>query len=488
VVFEVAAEIISESAEQSNMKPSRYIAVDSNDVEKFVRENENPSTVRKTKGHVTLLHDFLRTNGENNPIQEMSPAALDSWLCKFYIGIRNKQGQEYEPSTLRGMEGSFDRHLRERDYGPGLSLITSVQFTKSRAVLKSKQKSLKAQGKGNLPNKADPITDNEIDTLFEKHQLGPYTPSSIINTLWYNNTTQFGLRGGANEHRQLCWGDIQLKSESDGGEYIELNERQTKTRTGVNIRDVRTVSPKMWALPEDPVHCPVFLYKLYANKRPAGFSAPSDPFYLATNTRNKNPGDHDTWFISQPIGVNKLCQLMPRMAKTAGLSSDKHITNHSARKYMIQKLSTCNVPPTHIMQISGHKNVQSINNYSNISMEQHQNISHILANRATNMLVPIMSSEPVNQPSPYHQYSRYQSLTAAPGPSNSAAVTRPAVLPQSQNLPSNTGSGLFRDCHIGSVTINNYNCPSTDHVQALHSLPCYRHFCRPVIDSDSDSQ
>jgi len=67
-VFEVAAEIIYKSAEQSNMKPSRYIAVDSNDVEKFVRENENPSTVRKTKGHVTLLYDFLRTNGENNPI------------------------------------------------------------------------------------------------------------------------------------------------------------------------------------------------------------------------------------------------------------------------------------------------------------------------------------------------------------------------------------------------------------------------------------
>ena len=49
------------------------------------------------------------------------------------------------------------------------------------------------------------------------------------------------------------------------------------------------------------------------------------------------------------------------MAEKAG------ITNHSARKRMIQKLNDTDIPPTHIMQISGHGNVQSINNYSNVS-------------------------------------------------------------------------------------------------------------------------
>jgi hypothetical protein len=33
-----------------------------------------------------------------------------------------------------------------------------------------------------------------------------------------------------------------------------------------------------------------------------------------------------------------------------------------------------------IMQISGHKNVASINNYSTLSEERHKNISNILSN------------------------------------------------------------------------------------------------------------
>ena len=416
----------------------------------------------------------------------MSPAELDSWLRRFYIGVRNQKGEEYEPSTLRGMEGSFDRHLRENDYGPGLSLITSVQFAKSRDALKSKQKALKSQGKGNLPRKADPLTDDEINTLFEKKQLGPYTPTSVINTLWYNNTTQFGLRGGANEHRQLCWGDIQLKCDSDGQEYLELNERQTKTRTGVNITDVRTVTPKMWALPNDPVHCPVFLYKIYGNKRPDDFSSPEHPFYLAVNTRNMSPGEDETWFIREPIGVNKLGKLMPRMAKQAGLSSDKHITNHSARKYMIQKLSASNIPPTHIMQISGHKNVQSINNYSEISIQQHQNISEILSSRPSNMLVPVTS-----RPAPAFSGSSQRAVglglaqcsATEVGANYGPSVRQPLAIlsqPDPNILPSNPGSGLFRDCTITNVYIKNYNCSSAAFQPQRIRRPV-------IIDSHSDS-
>ena len=57
---------------------------------------------------------------------------------------------------------------------------------------------------------------------------------------------------------------------------------------------------------------------------------------------------------------------MKTMAEKAGLDA-KHLTNQSGRKRMIQKLNDEGVPPMHIMQISGHKNVQSLNNYSTLS-------------------------------------------------------------------------------------------------------------------------
>jgi len=45
---------------------------------------------------------------------------------------------------------------------------------------------------------------------------------------------------------------------------------------------------------------------------------------------------------------------MKTMAEKAGFNTE-NLTNHSARKRMIQKLNDHQVPPTHIMQTSGHE-------------------------------------------------------------------------------------------------------------------------------------
>ena len=100
------------------------------------------------------------------------------------------------------------------------------------------------------------------------------------------------MRGGVTEHRSLCWGDITLKTENNL-EYLQLNERQTKTHDGANPRDVRRVRPKMWASTKDPERCPVAVYKLFREKRPSGSSEPDAPFYLGVVTHDKNP---KTWW------------------------------------------------------------------------------------------------------------------------------------------------------------------------------------------------
>ena len=70
---------------------------------------------------------------------------------------------------------------------------------------------------------------------------------------------------------------------------------------------------------------------------------------------------------------------MKTMAVKANLTNKENITNHSARKTMTQKLNDNQVPSTHIMQISDHKNVQSINNYSSLNSRQLQTISTIIS-------------------------------------------------------------------------------------------------------------
>ena len=49
---------------------------------------------------------------------------------------------------------------------------------------------------------------------------------------------------------------------------------------------------------------------------------------------------------------------------------NKRLTNHSAHKHLVQKLNDNEIPPTQIMQITGHRNVNSVNNYSPLSEKQ----------------------------------------------------------------------------------------------------------------------
>ena len=98
-------------------------------------------------------------------------------------------------------------------------------------------KKLKKDGKWNNPNAAQALTDNEINTLYEQNLLGISNAEALLNTLWLFNSLHFGLRG-CDEHRKMCSGDVKLMAAADGTEYLEYSERQTKTGTGAEPRNV----------------------------------------------------------------------------------------------------------------------------------------------------------------------------------------------------------------------------------------------------------
>ncbi|KAH3868207.1 hypothetical protein DPMN_031347 [Dreissena polymorpha] len=100
-------------------------------------------------------------------------------------------------------------------------------------------------------------------------------------------------------------------------------------------------------------------------------SSSDHPFYLTIRTN----GTASQWVLRQQLGVNKLGQMLKAMAKDVGFPKHKRITNHSVRKFLVQKLRNANISSTKTMVITGHTNVQSITNYYNISVEQQQKCS-----------------------------------------------------------------------------------------------------------------
>ena len=153
---------------------------------------------------------------------------------------------------------------------------------------------------------------------------------------------------------------MQLRQTTNGEEFLEYSERQTKTRTGENPRDVRQIKPKMFSVPGSEKD-PVAAYQLYAKKRPTEMNDSDAPFYLAINNCTKQESSKP-WFKKSAVGQNKLNSLMRKMAEKAGLGPN--VTNHSGRKTMIQALTNNDIPATDIIQLSGHKNLQSVTNYS----------------------------------------------------------------------------------------------------------------------------
>jgi len=105
----------------------------------------------------------------------------------------------------------------------------------------------------------------------------------------------------------------------------------------------------MWASPGNAERCPVQIYKLYKSLRPHDYCSPATPFYLACTTV-KDPPPGTIWFKRAPVGIHKLESTMKTMAAA---SSHKKLTNHSARKHLIQTLRDSNIPATRFESVFG---------------------------------------------------------------------------------------------------------------------------------------
>ena len=125
---------------------------------------------------------------------------------------------------------------------------------------------------------------------------------------------------------------------------------------------------------------PVAAYQLYAKKRPTKMNDSDAPFYLAINNCTKQESSKP-WFKKSAVGQNKLTSLMRKMEEKAGLGPN--VTNHSGRKTMIQALTNNDIPATDIIQLSGHKNLQRLTNYSVVPEKQQVKMSHTLSELST---------------------------------------------------------------------------------------------------------
>ena len=229
-----------------------------------------------------------------------------------------------------------------------------------------------------------------IQLMWQSGELGSETGRTLQNTLFFYLTIGFGLRG-CHESRQLQWGDVTLQRDSDGKEFLQFRERLTKTRKGDSDSGSRPFAPKIFAMEGD--RCAIFFYKLLRSHRPESMCHEDSPFYLTPKGDDFCRRNKGAWYANMAMGKNTISKIVPSMAQRSGITAK--ITNHSLRRTLCQVLhSSGRVDATVICQLTGHKNVNSVLNYTTADLDQQRDMSNILTHSTALKKMPAKVPQP----------------------------------------------------------------------------------------------
>ena len=93
--------------------------------------------------------------------EENEAEKLNKLLETFYAEVKNKNGDYYEPGSLRVMIATLDRHLNEQWYKFSI-ILRGREFHSFKQVLRGKARKLRQSGIDKRSNKDRSLTEEEV--------------------------------------------------------------------------------------------------------------------------------------------------------------------------------------------------------------------------------------------------------------------------------------------------------------------------------------
>ena len=118
-----------------------------------------------------------------------------------------------------------------RDVRPHVNFFKDADFDGFKRTLDGEMKRLRSTGLGVRPKRAEPITVNEENLMWEKGLLGSDSPQVLLHTMVYLCGLNFALRSGQ-EHRDLQLSQIELVEHTDQPPYLVYTENISKNNRG----------------------------------------------------------------------------------------------------------------------------------------------------------------------------------------------------------------------------------------------------------------
>lgn len=235
--------------------------------------------------------------------------------------------------------------------------------------------------------------------------------------------------------------------------------------------------------PEAGVRCPVHLIDKYIGKLPPD-AITQDLFYCRP-LQNISSDPTKPWYSATPIGRKQLGKMVSAMCKMANIEGVK--TNHSLRVSGASALFEAGIPEQIIQSRTGHRSLESLRVYEQVTNELNLNVSKILSGTTKSEQDSKASSSSIQQSAQCEteEDSCSSNANGSSMSSNKSAaqlyngiVAPSSSIQQSAASCSSNGNGsnmssnkspaqLYNNC-----TVNMYIAPSPQ--DPLYA-PCYRY-------------
>ena len=334
-----------------------FIFATEEDLSMLIDEADSANTKKQILYAVNRMKMFASSAGMP-PIETMSETQLDSFLAKFYAGLRKEDGSYYMKKSMHGIHYGLRRHflaVRSIDI-PKVDL-----FVQSNKIFKAVK--LKKEGKWLVEHK-NPISKEDMAKIFAVIDIT--TPQGLQDKVFIDIMMYFANRGRENL-RDMKITDFVIQKKV-GLQYIVHRDTLTKAR---REKDDEGYSGHMYEIPGS-AKCPVSLFVAY--------KAVLNPKQECMWQRPKpNAPSEGPWYTNAPLGINTLGAKVKTISTKAGCS--QKYTNHSPRATTVTVLDDAGFASRDLMAITGHKSESSLKHYARTSNGKKKEMSTVIAAR-----------------------------------------------------------------------------------------------------------
>ena len=200
-----------------------------------------PNTIKKTEW-AKNLYNYWRRSAQVNADEEecnimkkdllaLSDDEILLLFPKFIMSVRRKDNAEYKGDTIFSIISAIQKYYEIN--GRTVSLLSDPKFSSLRNVISNTMREKVQQGVGLFRKKAEVISVEIENSLWENGILGCHDPETLLHTVFWIIGINFGLRGGQ-EHRDLSMENFRL-------------EKNTEWRTSAHVSRNRLKNVQGWA-------------------------------------------------------------------------------------------------------------------------------------------------------------------------------------------------------------------------------------------------